>query len=76
MDISLKGAHQNGVTLVSTGCRYSSRKNLHFASTLDAASTAPGTCYEMKVYDALGNVHTRFVDRPCGSTQSGETVWS
>ena len=62
--IVLKGTDPNGVTLIATGYRYSSRKTIHFISTLNAASTTPGTCYEMKFCDEVGNVHTRFVDRP------------
>ena len=33
-------------------------------STLEAESKTPGTCYEMKCCDELGNAHTRVVDRP------------
>ena len=62
--IFLKVVDPNGVTLIATGHHYSSRKNLYFTSTLDASSTTPKTCYEIKISDELGNVYARFVDRP------------
>ena len=49
--IVLKGADPNVVTLIDAAYRYSSRKTLHFMSTLDAESTTPGTCCEMKFCD-------------------------
>ena len=60
----LKETDPHGVNLIATGYRYSSKKTLHFVTTEDAGSTTPGSAYKIKFCDEMGNVHTRFVDRP------------
>ena len=62
--ILLEGTTNDEIPLVVLGYRCSHKTILFFVLTKNAGSSKLGDPYQMKYTDSIGNICTRYVDRP------------